>query len=155
MAEKNFLTKEWYEKLLEELKDLKEEKLPSILSKLKEAAWHWDISENAEYETAMAEKDLIESRISQLEELLDNVEIIKSDKKSASEVRYSSKVVLEDEKWKQYEYVVVGSWEVNVLEWTISFESPVWVAIKGKKEWDTVSVRSPRGRMKMKILKIS
>lgn len=155
MPEKNFLTKEWYEKLLEELKDLKEEKLPSILSKLKEAAWHWDISENAEYETAMAEKDLIESRISQLEELLDNVEIIKSDKKSASEVRYSSKVLLEDEKWKQYEYVVVGSWEVNVLEWTISFDSPVWVAIKGKKEWDTVSVRSPRGRMKMKILKIS
>jgi len=153
MAEKKYLTKEWFDKLTVELQLLKTEKLPWVLQRLKDAIWQWDISENSEYETAIAEKDLVESRILEIGELLSNVEIIKW-KWVSTEVKYSSKVKLEDEKGKTYEFTMVGSWEVDILEDTISFDSPVWVAIKWKKKWDIVNVRSPRGRIKMKILEI-
>lgn len=153
MAEKKYLTKEWFDKLTVELQLLKTEKLPWVLQRLKDAIWQWDISENSEYETAIAEKDLVESRILEIGELLSNVEIIKW-KWVSTEVKYSSKVKLEDEKWKTYEFTMVGSWEVDILADTISFDSPVWVAIKWKKKWDIVNVRSPRGRIKMKILEI-
>lgn len=153
MTEKNYLTKEWYEKLKAELKLLKVEKLPAVLSRLKDAIWQWDISENAEYETAIQEKDLIESRVAELEELLNNVQIIEWTWKS-SEVKYSSKVRLKDEKWNIYDFTIVWTWEVDILSDTISFESPVWIAIKGKKKWDVVSVRAPNWRRKMTILEI-
>lgn len=153
MSEKNFLTKEWFEKLQKELKLLKSEKLPAVLLRLKDAIWQWDISENAEYETAIQEKDLIEARIAELEELLNNVQIIAEWWKS-TEVKYSTKVKLKDEKWNLYEFTIVWSWEVDVLENTISFDSPVWIAIKWKKKGDVVSVRAPNGRRKMTILEI-
>lgn len=153
MTEKKFLTKEWFEKLQSELALLKEEKLPWVLQRLKDAIWQWDISENAEYETAISEKDLVEARIAEIEDLLSNVEIIKW-KWTASEVKYGSKVKLEDEKWKTYEFSLVWTWEVDILWWTISFDSPVWIAIKWKKKWDIVNVRAPRWRLKMKILDI-
>lgn len=152
----NFLTKEWFEKLKKELLILKNEKLPGVLVRLKDAIWQWDISENSEYESALAEKDLVEARISELSTFLDNVEIIEEGEvKTSDDVRYWSKVVLEDDKWKVFEFTIVWSWEVDILNGQISFESPVWTAIKWKRAGDMVKVRSPRRRYEMKILSIN
>lgn len=76
MLEKNYLTKEGYEKLIEELKGLKE-KLPQVLERIKEAVQQGDLSENAEYSTAVDEKNFIETTIGDIESSLKNVEIIK------------------------------------------------------------------------------
>lgn len=156
MSDKNFLTKEWHKKLLEELRVLRWEKLPEVLQRLKDAIWQWDISENAEYETAMSEKDLVEARISELEELLNDVEIIDETdaKKLKWDIRYWSVVVFRDDKWKDFQFTIVGSWEVDILNWTLSFDSPLWVAIKWKKKWDIVSVRSPKWKYNIEILDI-
>jgi transcription elongation factor GreA len=97
---KQYLTKEWYERLLGELKMLKDEKLPWVLIRLKEALWQWDLSENAEYDTAILEKDLTEARISEIEKLLKDVEIIdEKEAKWSKEVRHWSKVTFETESW--------------------------------------------------------
>jgi transcription elongation factor GreA len=55
---------------------LKEVKLPDIIKKLTEASEQGDISENAEYDDALSRKDLLEARISEIEMLIENVEII-------------------------------------------------------------------------------
>ena len=76
---KNYLTKEGYEKLVQELHELKKEKLPAVLERLGEAKAMGDLSENFEYKSALEDKDLINSRISEIEHLIDDVEIIKEE----------------------------------------------------------------------------
>jgi transcription elongation factor GreA len=78
---KNFLTKEGYEELIQELKELKTEKLPLVLERLGEAKAMGDLSENFEYKSALEDKDFINSRIVEIESLIDNVEIIKEESK--------------------------------------------------------------------------
>lgn len=150
---KTHLTKEWYQKLIEELQLLKNEKLPNTLEKLKEAIAQWDISENAEYDTAMGEKELIEARINEIQHILENVEIIEHDTNN-TEIKYWSVVVLEDEKWTKSTWTIVGSWEVDVLANTISFQSPLWHAIRWKSVGDTIQVKAPQKRYTMKIVEI-
>lgn len=147
-----FLTQTWYDKLLKERKLLKEEKLPRILEKLKEAIAQWDISENAEYDTAISEKELTEARISEIQMMLDDVEIIEEQK--WGEIRYGSTVILKDEKGKKYELKIVGTGESDILENTISFKSPIWRAIQGKKKGDTVQVNAPQRKYAITIVNV-
>lgn len=147
-----YLTKDWYEKLLEEIRYLKEEKLPSTLERLKEAISQWDISENAEYDTAMSEKDLINSRIWEIEIILTDVEII--ERAEWWEVRYWSTVIIKDDKWREETWTVVWSGEVDVLSNTISFQSPLWHAIRGKVKGDTVQVKAPNRKYAVEIVEV-
>lgn len=151
----NYLTKEGYDNLLAELNRLKNDDLPAALSRLKEAIGQGDISENSEYDTAISEKELIESRIAEIEAFLADVQIIEDDKSKSKEIRYGSKVKLEVvESGKILEYTIVGSGEVDILAGTISFESPLGTAIKGKQKGDVVRVRADSGRYDVKILEV-
>ena len=145
------LTQSGYNKKLEELRQLKEEKLPAVLEKLKAAIEQWDLSENAEYEQAMEEKSMIESKISELEKFLSNVEIIEWT--SSNIVGYGSKIVISRD-WKKETYEIVWSGEVDIFSNKISLDSPLWSVIKGKKVWDKVIVDSPKGEYEVEILKI-
>ncbi len=150
----HYLTQEWYDKLLAELEDLKNNQLPATLERLKEAIAQWDISENAEYDTSMSEKDLIGWRISEIELMLENVEIIEHDK-SSSEVTYGSIVTFIDDKDREYTMTIVWTGEVNVLESTISLESPLGIAMRWKSEGDKVMIKAPSRRYQVEILKIA
>ena len=77
-----YLTSEGLEKLKEELRSLKEEKRIEIAEKLKEAISFGDLSENSEYEDARNEQAQVELRITELEDQLKRVEIIKEEKKT-------------------------------------------------------------------------
>lgn len=154
MAQKvHQLTQEWYDKLLQELKDLQENQLPATLERLKEAISQWDISENSEYDSAMAEKDLIQSRISEIELMLTNIEIIRRTKKWG-EVSFGSEVTFIDDKKREHTIVIKGPGELDVLQWFISFDSPIWVALQGKKKWDTATIKAPSRRYDVKITKV-
>ncbi len=148
-----YITKEWYEKLLEELKRLKEVELPKVLETLKEAIAQGDISENAEYDAAMERKNQIEIRIAQLEEIIKHAKIIDETKKSTT-IWYGSKVKFEDDKWRIYEVVIVWTSEVNVETNHFSLESPLWKALAGKRVGDKVTVKAPKGKYQIKILEV-
>ena len=150
--EKHYLTKEWYDKLIKEKEELQKEKLPKVLERLKAAIEQWDISENAEYEAAMQEKDLIESRINEIEQLLKNVEIIKKGRWKS--IRYGAVVTLKDKEWRTYKYEIVGSWEIDVLNGKISLKSPLWKALQWKKIGDEIIVDAPKWKYKMSIIDI-
>ena len=108
---KNYLTKEGYEQLIEELNDLKKVKLPAVLERLGEAKAMGDLSENFEYKSALEDKDFINSRIGEIEKLVEDVEIIKEEKKGKSDkiVDYGSKVTVQMEDEDIYNVVIVGT----------------------------------------------
>lgn len=163
---KNYLTKEGYEQLVEELNELKKVKLPWVLERLGEAKAMGDLSENFEYKSALEDKDFINSRITEIEALIEDVEIIKEEKKSSSEkiVDYGSKVTVEMEDDDVYNVTIVGSWETTMDfdknfkavrdSIKISLESPLGLAIKGKKAGDIVKMRINNERKDIKILDV-
>ncbi len=156
----NFITKEWYEKLVAERKQLKTVKLPEILERLAEAKAMWDLSENFEYKSALEDKDLVGSKLTDIDELIANAEIISSSTTSKVDgIHYGSEVTLKVE-WDKDEYTVkiVGTgevwitWKDNLL---MSLDSPMWIAIKWHKEWDVVKMRLGNERKEVAILKIA
>lgn len=163
---KNYLTKEWYEQLVEELNELKKIKLPSVLERLGEAKAMGDLSENFEYKSALEDKDFINSRIGEIETLIDDVEIIKEEKKSKSDkiVDYGSKVTVKMDDGDMYTVTIVGTWETTMDfdknfktvkdSIKISLESPMGLAIKWKKAWDIAKMRLNNERKEIKILDV-
>lgn len=158
---KNYLTKEWYEKLASELHDLKSSQLPQVLERIAEARAMWDLSENFEYKSALEDKDLIDSRIAEIEELIKDVEIIEEEtsrKKTATArvVDYGSKVSVEMEDGKQYEVVIVGTGEVSIEDTVlkVSLDSPLGLAIRGKKNGEIGTMRLENGRQKVKVISV-
>ena len=156
---KNFLTREWYDKLINELQELKQEKLPAVLERLAEAKAMGDLSENFEYKSAMEDKDFINSRIAEITNLIADVEIVEKEKdikKSDKVVDFGSKVTvrIEDDD-KEYQVSIVGTWEIGIEDGLkISFESPLGQAIRGKKVGDTVKMRYEGGRKDVKIIAV-
>jgi len=108
---KNYLTKEGYEQLVQELNELKKIKLPAVLERLGEAKAMGDLSENFEYKSALEDKDFINSRIGEIETLIEDVEIIKEEKKSKSDkiIDYGSKVTVQMEDDDIYNVTIVGT----------------------------------------------
>jgi len=163
---KNYLTKEGYEQLVQELNELKKVKLPSVLERLGEAKAMGDLSENFEYKSALEDKDFINSRIWEIETLIEDVEIIKEEKKSKTDkvVDYGSKVTVKMDDNDMYNVTIVGTWETTMDfdknfktvkdSIKISLESPMGLAIKWKKAGDTVKMRLNNERKEIRILDV-
>lgn len=155
------ISRQWYQKLTNEIQELKHVKIPATVERIKEARSYGDLSENAEYEAAIEEKSMIESRIMEIEALLADAVIIDeaeiaATKKSDRIVRYGSTVRVSFENGKIYSFQIVSTGEVKFQSdvQVISFDSPVWSAIEGKKIWQTVKVRSEKWRYDVTILDI-
>ena len=157
MSNTIFLTKEWLVKLQWELEQLKKVTRVEIAAKLKEAISFWDLSENSEYEDARNEQAQVELRISDLEEQLKNVEIIKETWAKTEKVSMWSIVEIQNIDTKEKEkFKIVGWTESDILAETpmISNDSPVWNALLWKKKWDTVKVKAMSESFEYKILSV-
>jgi len=155
------VTQDGYEKLVQELANLKNVKRKEIAEKLKEAISYGDLSENSEYEEAKNEQAFVEGRILDLEDKVKNAKIIADDKKkgkASTTVQFGSTVTVQnitDKSAKPEVYTVVGSTEANPFESKISKESPLGMAILEKAAGDEVEVVAPRGKIAYKIVKIA
>ena len=92
--EKIIVTKEGFEKLKAELRNLIDVIRPEVIQELKEARAQGDLSENADYDAARARQAEVEARINQLTEQIDNAEIIDADSKISDVVKVGLFVVL-------------------------------------------------------------
>lgn len=100
-----------------------------------------DLAENSEYQTARAEQERNEARISELQNILQSVEIIQKPK-NGSKVQLGSRVTLKGAKGNK-QFQVVGTVEADPLEGKISDESPIGKALLGKKVGETVEIKTP------------
>lgn len=142
MPKKMFrLTKDGVNELKEELAQLKLER-SSIADRIKTAREFGDLSENAEYQSARQEQDRNEARISEVEHILQNLELIESPR-GDSKVQLGSRVELRSDNGKTKQFQVVGTVEADPLEGKISDESPIGKALLGKKVGDEVEIKTP------------
>jgi transcription elongation factor GreA len=123
-----------------------------IADKIAEARNYGDLSENAEYDSAREDQALVESRIAEIEDILSNAEIIQAG--TGNKVVLGSTVELKSD-GKTVMYSVVGPVEADPLQGKISNESPIGVALMGKKVGDSVTITTPRGSMTYDIIAIS
>ena len=149
-----YLTEEGLNEIKKELDHLKLVKRPEVISALKDARALGDLSENAEYDAARNEQALVESKIAELERMIENAIIIKDVKTDEVSIGTSVKIeYVEDNETEIYS--IVGSKEADPFNNKISNESPIANAIMGKKVGDIASVASPSGNYSVKILEIS
>lgn len=145
------LTKEGIAELEKELQGLIAERGP-VAERIKSARELGDLSENAEYQTAREEHDKLEGRISEIEHILRNVQII-TKPRSGSKVQVGSTVKLKGSS-KTKEFQVVGTVEADPLNGKISDESPIGQALLGKKLGDSVDIVTPAETATYKITAI-
>lgn len=155
MAEKEvILSKEYLEKLEDELEYLKTKRRPEIAEKIKVARSFGDLSENADYDEAKNEQGEVESRIAKIEDMIRHA-ITFEENKNADEVGVGNTVLIYDEEFDEdVEYKIVGTAESNPLEGFISNESPVGAALLGRKVGDRVETNTPAGKVYYTIKEI-
>lgn len=155
--EKSFyMTEEGLENLENELHVLKTEKRKEIVERIKVARDFGDLSENSEYDSAKEEQAFVETRIAQVEKMIRNSVIIENDGADAGVVALGTKVTfIELPDGDEETYAIVGSAEADPFEGKISNDSPMAKSLLGKGEGEEVSVPTPGGDIKVKIVNIS
>lgn len=151
-----FLTKEGYKKLEDELAFLRQVKRKEVADRLHEAAESslGEFVEDPEFEAAKNEQSFVEGRIRELEVLLANAKVISKKRKTNGEVEIGVTVVIREGRRKPEEYLIVGAAEANPREGKISHQSPLGRALIGAKVGDKVDVEAPSGSFTVKILEV-
>ena len=149
---KYIFTKEGFEKLLVEEKELKGKRRPGAVDRLKKAREMGDLSENSAYTAAKDELGFVDSRLAEIEELVKKAQIIKKGV-DRSRVELGEMVVIEVDDQRQT-FTIVGELEANIEEGKLSNKSPLGAALLGKHRGDMVAVMTPGGKTKYKIVDI-
>jgi len=152
----NFLTKEGYQKLADELEYLRTQKRVEVANRLHEAMEGGELIENAEYEAAKNEQAFVEGRIQELEMILASARVIdeKSMKGKGDLVQVGSTVTIKEAGSSVEKYIIVGAAEANPREGKISNESPIGKAILNHRAGEEVNVEAPGGTFTVKIVKV-
>lgn len=145
------ITEDGKKELEVELEELKGQR-GVIAEKIASARDFGDLSENAEYDAAREEQGLVETRIAEIEEILQNASIIQAARSSV--VGLGSKVELKTGE-KTVIYTVVGPVEADPLEGKISNESPIGLQLMGKKVGDSVTITTPKGETTYEVVRVS
>lgn len=151
----NFLTKEGFEKLQDELDYLRTVKRQEVADRLHEAMEGGELIENAEYEAAKNEQAFVEGRIQELEILLATARVIEDEKRrKVDTIQVGSTVTIQEDGYEEETYTIVGAAEANPREGKISNESPIGKAILNHRAGDSVQVETPDGAYSVRIVKI-
>ena len=147
------LTKQGVDELQAELDELIAQRAV-IADRIKTAREFGDLSENMEYSAARQDQERNETRITEIDHILKNVQVITAPK-SDGKVVLGSTVKLRTEDGKTKEFQVVGTVEADPLNGKISDESPIGRALMGKKEGEAVEIKTPVETAMYKIADIS
>ncbi|MDR2057569.1 MAG: transcription elongation factor GreA [Dysgonamonadaceae bacterium] len=152
----SYMTKEGYNKLLEEVNYLENEKRPAISRQIAEARDKGDLSENAEYDAAKEAQGLLEAKIAQLKGLIAKARLIDESQISTDSVQIMNKVTIRNTKNnQQMVYTLVSESEANHKEGKIAVNTPIGKGLMGKKTGDVVEITVPGGVMSFEIIDIS
>ncbi len=142
---------EGHRTLTEEVKRLRLER-PEIIDSIEDARAHGDLSENAEYHAAKEDQERMESRISEIEHILVNSEVVARAPKGT--VGIGNSVTLKNSGKKEVTYHIVDSVEADPMEAKISNLSRIGQALLGKKVGEKVEIVLPAGKHTFEIKEI-
>lgn len=160
MAEKQyFVTEEGLGALEKELDYLKTVRRKEVAEKIKVALSFGDLSENSEYDEAKNEQAMMEARIADVEVMLKNAVVIDESELNNETVHIGSRIeaaiTAADGRKSKRDFKIVGSNEADPRNGKISDESAVGKALIGRKSGQVVSVETPAGISKYKIVTIA
>ncbi|MEO1022859.1 MAG: transcription elongation factor GreA [Bacteroidota bacterium] len=155
MSNVQYLSQEGYDKLDDELRDLKTRGRKEIAEDIAEARAKGDLSENAEYDAAKEAQGHLETRITQLEDILANARVLDARDLDISQVRVLTTVTILNKKvGKEMKYTMVSPNEADFKAGKISIESPIGQALLGGRIGETVQANVPAGTLDLEILNI-
>lgn len=153
--ERVILTREGYEKLVEELNHLKTKKRREVANQLEFARSLGDLRENAEYETAKEAKHQLESRIASLEAKLAHVQIVDPRELPKDKAYLGVSLEIKNlETGQIFCYTLVAQDEADFQKGKISVTSPIGKGLLGKSINDVVEIQIPAGKVKYQILRV-
>lgn len=155
MQQRTPITKNGYQVLLNELKNIKKVERPKIIAAIEEARGHGDLSENAEYQYAKEKQSFLETKIKELETKIASADIIDTSKLPKDRIVFGSKfTVCNTDTDEETTYQIVGVDESDIAKGLISISSPLAKALIGKKPGDTTVFKTPSGEKEYEVLEI-
>lgn len=150
------MTKEGYNKLLEEILYLETEERPIVINQIAEAREKGDLSENSEYDAAKEAQAILETKINQLKLLIANTRLIDKDHIQTDSIQILNKVTLRNIKNNQIiVYTLVSDAEINLKVGRISINTPIGRGLIGKKVGEIAKIKAPSGIVSFEIVNIS
>ena len=151
-----YMSKEGYDKLVEELRYLEQVELPRVKDAISEARDKGDLSENFEYHAAKREQGRLLSRIRFKQRVLEFARVLDTTRLSSDSVGLLSRVeMINLANNATMTYTIASPHEANLREGKISIKSPIGQALLNKHVGDVVEVTVPAGVMKLRIEKIT
>ncbi len=151
--DKKPMTQAGFDKLMAELKQLKEVERPAIIAAVQAARDLGDLSENAEYHSARERQGYIAGRIQELESILSHAEVIDIKKLCGDTVMFGACVDLENvDTGECAKYQILSDIEADIKCGIIANTCPMGRALIGKKAGDVVDVASPAGKKSWEII---
>ena len=151
-----YLSREGYQKLQDELQELKEKERPTVRQSLQRAREFGDLSENAEYSAAKERLMFLEHRIGKLEETLSRARLLENEDIPDDKVYIGATVELLDlKKKRELTYTLVAPEEADFDNGKISTASPIGKGLLGHAEGEKVDIEVPAGKLSYKIVTIS
>lgn len=111
-----------------------------------------DLSENGYYKASRAKLSFLDARLRHLERLVRLGRIIASTQSDQVEI---GNIVTVSSNSKNQTYTLVGGYESNPSQKTISHLSPLGRALMGRRVKDTIVVDTPSGTKTFTIIKIT
>lgn len=150
------LTQEGLAKIEQELEQLRHVRRPQVAERIRESKELASTQNNAEYDDAKNEQAFVEGRILTIETMIKDASIIDEEKAHhASKVQIGSTVSVVGADKKTQQFTIVGAPEADPKGGKISHESPVGLALLGKRVGDEVQVVAPKGALRFTVTKIS
>ncbi len=150
---KQQLTKEGYQKLQQELTDLRV-RADHLINQVEEVAQPDESGEDSLVSQLKAELEVVNSKISSLEEALENAEIINGHF-SKTTVGVGSKVKIRVSGKVEKIFHVVSEFEADPSSNKISDQSPLGKALIGKKVNENFEIEAPVGKLTYKVVSIN
>ncbi len=156
MSGTNYYTQEGYDKLKNELEELKTKGRADMAKQIAEARDKGDLSENAEYDAAKDAQGLLELKISKLENTLASARVLDESQIDNSKVSILSTVKMKNLKNNmEMKYTLVAEEEADLKTGKISVKSPIGKGLLGKKKGEVAKFKVPAGDMEVEILDIT
>ena len=156
MSGTNYVKKDTFEKMKEELQQLKSIERPAASRAIAEAREKGDLKENAEYDAAKEAQGLLEAKIKQLEGIIATARILDETNIDTSKVSILTKVTVTNMGTKkQVTYQIVSEKEADLKLGKISVTSPIGKGLLGKVIGDVAEVQVPAGALKLKVENIT
>lgn len=150
-----YVTRERLLAMQAEAQELKSKGRREVAQKIADARSHGDLSENADYDAAKHEQELLEIRIARLESALAKAQVIDPKDFPDDKVYILSRVRLMNKKTsKEVEYYLVSSEEADFEQNKLSVTSPLGKVLLGKVVGDIVDMKAPAGVIQFEILAI-